>query len=83
MVTVESMLNATKEAPSIWLEYVNKKQCLKDNAYVFCFFEGEDRKYYNDRVEEHLTDIQILGYVCGNRDEVIKVYKKILSEKDD
>ena len=54
MVTVESMLNATKEAPSIWLEYVNKKQCLKDNAYVFCFFEGEDRKYYNDRILNHM-----------------------------
>lgn len=77
------MLNATKEAPTIWLEYVNKKKYLKDNAYVFCFFEGEDRKYYNDRVEEQLTDIQIIGYVCGNRDEVIKVYKKILSEKDE
>lgn len=83
MVTIESMLNATKEAPSIWLEYVNKKQNLKDNAYVFCFFEGEDRKYYNDRVEKQLDDVQIVGYVCGNRDAVIKVYKKILSEKDD
>ena len=77
------MQNATEEAPSVWLEYVNSKQKVRTELCYFCFFEGEDRKYYVERIKEKDPSIEVFGYVCGNRKSVITVYKKILSEKDD
>lgn len=83
MVTIDSMLRATKEAPSVWLEYVSTKKSLDNDSYLFCFFEGEDRKYYTERIKEQLSDTKVMNNVCGNRDAVIAVYEKILSENDD
>lgn len=83
MITVESMQSATEEAPSVWLEYVNSKQQSRFELCFFCFFEGEDRKYYVERIKEKNPSIEVFGHICGNRKSVITVYEKILSENDD
>ena len=82
MITVDSMQKATEEAPSVWLQYVNSKQKANTSPSVFCFFEGEDRKYYVERIGKVFIDFKILSFTCGNRKNVIKVCKKIVSEGD-
>ncbi|MPW25512.1 DUF4435 domain-containing protein [Alkalibaculum sp. M08DMB] len=56
-------------------EYHNKK--------IFCFFEGEDYKYYNPRIEKYMQiDYhQIIYYSCGGRREVLKVHRKIKKDE--
>lgn len=81
MITVDSMTHATREPASVWIEYVSSKERLKNEGCLFCFFEGADRKYYNYRIK-NLIDVPIMQYICGNRDAVIAVYQKILSERD-
>lgn len=46
---------------------------------IFCFFEGEDNKYYGPRIEQYTKYAcdKIISYNCGGRQEVIKVYNLI------
>lgn len=58
------------------------KFCQDKRRYddcVFCFFEGEDNKYYGPRIERYAKYAydKIVSYNCGGRKEVIKVYDLI------
>ncbi len=46
---------------------------------VFCFFEGEDNKYYGPRIEQYAKYAcdKIVSYNCGGRQEVLRVYNLI------
>lgn len=49
---------------------------------LFCFFEGEDRKYYCSRIEKY-TDYDfehIVCYDCGGRENVEEAYR-LISQK--
>lgn len=50
---------------------------------LYCFFEGEDGKYYNERILTYTNYKydEIISYQCGGRNEVIKVYHLICKEK--
>lgn len=46
---------------------------------LFCFFEGEDNKYYDERILKY-TNFKysnIVNYNCGGKKQVIKVYHLI------
>lgn len=53
------------------------------NSDLFCFYEGEDYKYYIPRIETHTkyTNQQIRTYKCGNRTGVIDAMQMINKEK--
>ena len=61
------------------------KFCLdrKDHSdHLFCFFEGEDHKYYGERIEKYTSFSfnQVVSYHCGGKKQVIKVYNLIKSD---
>lgn len=76
------MQKTSEDANSVWLDYIHTKEQRDYSSSVFCFFEGEDRKYYLERIRSVYTDIPICPYTCGNRKNVTDVYKKIISEDD-
>jgi tetratricopeptide (TPR) repeat protein len=48
-------------------------------SHLFCFFEGEDSKYYNMRIERY-TEYNCedtIYYNCGGRKQVLKAYELI------
>lgn len=51
---------------------------------LFCFFEGEDRKYYCSRIEKYTGyDFEhIVCYDCGGRENVEEAYK-LISQKNE
>lgn len=51
---------------------------------LFCFFEGEDNKYYGSRIEQYTgyDYSQIISYNCGGRSEVQKAYDLISSKTE-
>jgi hypothetical protein len=53
-------------------------QYKKGEDILYCFFEGfEDRTYYSFRIE-HISKIEgYVDYVCGGKDEVLKVHDLI------
>ncbi|WP_311769202.1 DUF4435 domain-containing protein [Listeria innocua] len=82
---MDSMQKATEEPTSVWIEYISAKQKKCSRSRFFCFFEGEDRKYYVERIKKRINEdeVNVLAYICDNRDGVITIYKKALSENDD
>lgn len=52
-------------------------QYKRTNDALYCFFEGyEDRTYYTIRVE-NISDSSVTDFVCGGKDDVIKVHSLI------
>ena len=80
-MTVERMLNKRKEAPSAWMLYT-RSQNRKNQSCIFCFFEGEDRKYYLDRIGKYCPQKIIEHFYCKGRENVISVYKKLIQEEE-
>ena len=51
---------------------------------VFCFFEGEDIKYYGPRIEQftNYSSSEIVNYNCNGRDEVEKAFTMITKKAE-
>lgn len=48
------------------------------NSHAFCFYEGEDGKYYDSRIRQKFGN-RIITHTVGNKKEVLKLLKKIRS----
>ena len=48
-------------------------------THAFCFYEGEDGKYYNARVARYWGS-NVITQVAGKKKEVLKVMQKIQSD---
>ncbi len=59
-------------------------QSKENSDCLFCFFEGEDNKYYAPRIEAETKydSNQIINYNCGGRKEVERVFKLILNKPE-
>lgn len=49
------------------------------NSFAFCFYEGEDGKYYDCRIRQKFFN-RIITFSVGNKKEVLKLLKRINSE---
>lgn len=51
---------------------------------IFCFFEGEDYKYYDSRIEKYTkyNFEKTINYDCGGRKEVMKAYELISGKEE-
>ena len=77
---VECMRNNSKNASTVWLEYIQSKK-KQPCAYYF-FFEGYDRVYYLNKFKESYSKIknnkpEIQHFECGGKTEVNKLYGKL------
>lgn len=72
--TVQELRNARHTANSVFMQFTEDND--KFNCYAFCFFEGEDAKYYNSRIKKYFNN-SFLSYTVGNKKEVLKLMKKI------
>lgn len=48
-------------------------------THTFCFYEGEDGKYYNSRIERYFGS-NFMTFPAGNKREVLKIMEKIRSD---
>lgn len=78
MLDTDNMNESKNKASSIWMQYTMSKH-KNDKNYVFCFFEGEDRKYYLERINKLSKNIN--HFCCEGRCNVISVYEKIIDEE--
>ena len=77
---VQEIRDARKKSSVIFAKFCQNKDSYDQG--IFCFFEGEDKKYYEQRIEEYtgITHKNIFGYDCGGKHGVLKV-RKLISEK--
>lgn len=48
-------------------------------THAFCFYEGEDGKYYNSRIEQYWGS-NYIPLIAGNKKEVLRALRKITSD---
>lgn len=73
---LETMRDGRKTANSIFVKFTDAYKDFPN--YAFCFYEGEDGKYYNSRIEKYFPCY--LAFPVGNKKEVLKLLNKIKSE---
>lgn len=72
-LTRESMQKSRYDTSSVWQEYTLHRQ--RFDGY-FAFFEGDDGKYYNQRLENQLNK-EFNKYKCNSKKNVIELWSKI------
>lgn len=73
-LSVDKMREKRNTAESIFMKFTLYKDLFE--SYAFCFYEGEDAKYYDSRVRQYWGE-NFISLVAGKKKEVLKVMKKI------
>lgn len=73
-LSLEQMREERGTFEAVYIQFVNNRKYYA--TYAFCFFEGEDGKYYNSRIEHKFGD-KFLTYTVGNKKEVLKLFNRI------
>lgn len=61
-----------------FIDFSNYRKFFK--THVFCFFEGEDAKYYNLRIKNIIGD-NIIPITVGNKENNLKLWRKLKKEE--
>ncbi|MGG2072845.1 DUF4435 domain-containing protein [Lysinibacillus irui] len=83
---VDEMIEETESIEALFQELIQTKAEYGDYI-VYCFYEGKDDfKYYPNKVRAYLEinsiSKDVYSQKCGNRDEVIKLYNKIIFDAE-
>lgn len=78
---VEELVASKSKSSAILTKYINDHDEYPNK--FFCFFEGEDYKYYRTRILQYLDikEEEIFHYDCNGKKEVLKVYEDLLEDK--
>lgn len=74
IVSLDLMRKERRTYEAIYLQFINNRKYHK--TYAFCFYEGEDGKYYNSRIREKFRN-SFITFSVGNKKEVLKLLSKI------
>lgn len=77
---IEEIRKKRENAVSIYTKFIKNRGMF--NKKLFCFFEGEDRKYYIIRIEKYsnISEDNIISYSCNGKEQVLKLYKMLQKE---
>lgn len=76
-LTLEQMREMREVSGVLYKKFTEARNFFKTHA--FCFYEGEDGKYYNSRIEKY-WGTNYIPLIAGNKKEVLKAMKKITSD---
>ena len=76
-ITLDQMREKRGISEVLFKKFTEAYQYFKTHA--FCFYEGEDGKYYNSRIAKYWGS-NFIPQVAGNKKEVLKVMRKIQSD---
>lgn len=76
-MNVEEMRNGRHIYQAVYLDFVGKTNYYK--THVFCFYEGEDGKYYDSRIRSECSE-NIMTFRVQNKTGVLRLYEKIKEE---
>lgn len=79
---LKELIESKGKSSAIYTEYICDHDKYPDK--LFCFFEGEDYKYYRTRILQcmDINEDDIFHYDCNGKKEVLKVYEDLFEEKD-
>lgn len=71
---LSEMRDSRESANVAFIKFTDSHRYFK--SHIFCFYEGEDGKYYNQRIKNVLGD-NIIPIVSGNKRNTLKLWRKI------
>jgi len=80
---IQKVKDARNKGVVAFSRYCQEKKKYRD--YLFCFFEGEDVKYYLPRIEKYsgYEYNKIIHYNCGGKKEVLKALNLVEKNNDE
>ena len=75
--TAELMRNKRNSINAIFKKFTEARRLF--GKYGFCFYEGEDAKYYQPRIHSVFGD-RIIQYTMGNKKSVIQIMGRITND---
>lgn len=80
MTSLLDEMRCSRESANVaFINFINNHKNF--SSHVFCFYEGEDGKYYNQRIKSIIGD-NIIPIKTGNKKEIIKIWRKIKSVRN-
>lgn len=76
-MTLEQMREKRGIYEALFKKFTESKKYF--GTYAFCFYEGEDGKYYNSRIAQYWGP-NVITQVAGKKKEVLKIMEKIQSD---
>ena len=76
---LDEMREGIEESSTAFMEFADKRAFYKDRA--FCFYEGEDGKYYDHRIRSIIGN-DFLHIKAGNKKKVLRVMELIKSKSE-
>lgn len=79
---IQEIRDSRNKGVVVFAKFCQERRHHKD--CLFCFFEGEDSKYYSPRIEKYTNyDYEkTINYNCGGRKEVMKAYQLICGKTE-
>lgn len=80
---IDEVRKKRTNAESIFTKFIKNRDFF--NKKIFCFFEGEDQKYYGIRIEKYVEISQedAIFYSCGGKKQVLKLYEMLKKNYSD
>lgn len=80
---IKEVRKKRENAVSIYTKFIKNREFF--NKKIFCFFEGEDRKYYYVRIKKYskISEDNIISYSCNGKEQVLKLYDMLKKEYRD
>ena len=80
---IQKVKDARNKGVVAFSRYCQEKKKYRD--YLFCFFEGEDAKYYFPRIEKYsgYEYTKIIHYNCGGKKGVLKALNLVEKNRDE
>jgi hypothetical protein len=76
---IEEMRQGRTNYQSVYLKFIGDKN--QHHSHVFCFYEGEDGKYYNQRIFSKFSVDNVVTYIVGNKKNILDILKRINSDE--
>lgn len=74
---IDDMKKAKSNSASAYTNFINYKDYHFNK--LFCFYEGEDGKYYNNRIKK-ISNNEIVEIIVGDKMNVIKLWERLKNE---
>jgi hypothetical protein len=78
-MSLDNLRASRNKAAAVFMEFT---RLYKDNeSALYCFFEGEDSKYYGIRIETITRPEKDFYLICNGKEGVLGIHKMLLSRK--
>jgi hypothetical protein len=79
MSSVEILRASRRKAQAVFMEFTRLYK--QDPSALYCFFEGEDSKYYGVRIKNIIKPEKYFYFSCSGKDGVLGIHKMLSARK--